>query len=36
MTKDELVLNYRLGIVYFKHAWKYKNTTSTCRLFNLS
>ena len=25
-----------IDIVYFKHAWQYKNITNTCRLFNAS
>jgi len=34
MTKDEIISNYRYSVL--QHAYKYKNVTHTCRLFNLS
>ena len=34
MTKDEIISNYRYSVL--QHAYKYKNITHTCRLFNLS
>ena len=34
MTKDELVSNYRYSVP--QHAYKNKNITDTCRIFNLS